>query len=172
MTILKFPAFKASKELEAFVKDRCGAHFVCTADGKCIDSLEGLQAFKQRHGDSWMHAPIPVYPYREDSIWTPEADAAYQAYHDRMHATGSYAFNLEGETALACDHFKDAVTSGLCCTDALALFHIVRDRVAYMERHNGQEPPHRGEFVTACFRIGPELASTGIYLDQYANHFL
>lgn len=164
------PKFRASPELEKFLKAKAGPHYVCD-DIKCsIETLEGLQSFKALHGDSFPTAAIPVFPYAEDSPFSRTGDAAYQAYHDRLHAVGGYQFDIAGEYRLACFHYWDAIDAGLSDRDGMTLFHHVACRVLYHYYHDGQDPPCRATFISACFAIGGRRAARGEYLVQYFDY--
>lgn len=164
--------YKASPELESWLLKVAGPHYVCHDVGAQLTTLDALQRFKALHGFNWRSAPIPVYPYADDSPFTPEADAAYQAYHDRCHALYGFQFCIDGEFRLASFHYNHAKRSGLCEEDCLALFYFVAARVAYHYYcGNGNDPPDRAEFLQACFDCGPEAAARGHYLEQYADLF-
>ncbi len=168
---MKLAKYKASKELEAWLLQQAGPHYVCH-DGRCvIDSLEGLQNFRALHGDSFAQATLPVFPYKDDSPFSEEADAAYQAYHDRLHAEGGYQFDIAGEYKLACYHYHHAKSDGLCEEDCLVLFHHVASRVMYHYYHDGQDPPCRATFISACFAYGTRIAAKGCHEDQMASYF-
>lgn len=162
--------FKASPELEAWLKKQAGPHYVCDDTHCQIDSLEGLQSFRALHGSYFRNAPIPVYPWRYDSPFTPTGDAAYQAYHDRCHAVGGYQFDMGGEYRLACYHYNHARSTGLGEQDALTLYHHVASRVEFHYHHNGDEPPCRATFLAACFAYGGRKAAKGDYLIPYFDY--
>jgi hypothetical protein len=160
--------WRASPALESFLLANCGPHFVCN-EGTCMPDLESLIAWKQEHGDRCHEVPIPVYPYAEDSPFSPEADAAYQAWHDRLHAQEEYEFDMGGEIKLASYQFALAHHAGLPAEDCWGLFYFVYARVMYHYYHDGNEPPHRAKFVQACFKYGCKAAAMGCYEEQYAN---
>lgn len=166
---MSLPRYQASEALEKFLIANAGPHYVCDNEQCYITSLEGLQSFRALHGDDFYHAAIPVYPRASDSPFSVIGDAAYQAYHDRQHALGGYQFDMAGEYRLACAHYTHAKRCGLSEEDALALYYFVCGRVEFMYRHNGEEPPCRATFLTACFRHGRKAAARGDYLLQYAD---
>lgn len=166
--VSKLAPYKASKELEAFLCEHCGPYFVCN-EGTCMGDLEALLRWKAEHGEARYQVPIPVYPYSEDSPFSPEADAAYQAWHDRLHAEGEYAFDMAGELELASYQLGLAHHAGLAEEDCWALFYHVYARVLYHYFHNGSDPVNRAEFITACFLYGCQAAARGEHEEQYAN---
>lgn len=174
--MLRLSKYRASKELEEFLKHHAGPHYVCD-DSKChIDTLGGLVEFRALHGDDFKRAILPVFPYKEDSPFSPVGDAAYQAYHDRLHATHGFQFDMGGEYRLACYHYEHARSEGLSHEDGLVLFHNVASRVMYHYYHNGNDPICRATFISACLgccNTGPYVckhSARGDYEIQYAGY--
>lgn len=161
--------YRASKALEDFIISQAGPHFICQ-DGSCIPDLDSLRRWKERHGDNRFYVPIPVYPRTEDSPFSEQADGAYQAWHDRLHAEYEYEFNICGEFKLASLHMGLCKHAGLPDEDCCMLFHFVATRVMYHYHHNGVDPPDRARFITVCFRDGGRSAARGDYLMQYSDY--
>lgn len=169
MSECHLPPYRASKALEDFIKQQAGPHYVCD-EGTCMTDLDALQRWKEQHGDDRFHTPIPVYPCGSDSPFTPEGDAAYQAWHDRLHAEGEYEFNISGELKLAGVHMALAKRGGLADEDVMFLYHFIVTRVMYHYWHDGAEPPDRARFMSACFQYGCRAAARGDHEMQYAEH--
>lgn len=160
--------YRFGPELEQFLLGQCGPHFVCH-EGTCMPDLDHLVRWKEKNGECRFQTPIPVYPYSPDSPFSPEADAAYQAWHDRLHAENEYQFDMGGELRLAALQFALAHHAGVPDGDCWALFYFVYARVMYMYWHGGNEPPNRAVFLTACFTYGCKEAAKGYYEDQNAR---
>lgn len=170
--------YKASSDLEYFLARNAGPHYVCDSTACHIDTLAGLQDFRALHGDNFTAAPLPVFPYKSDSPFSPRGDACYQAYHDRLHATEGFQFDIAGEYRLACYHYQHARDEGLRHEDALVLFHFVASRVLYHYYHDGEDPPCRATFLSSCMACCNDGMSVcvhsarGDYEMQYARLFL
>jgi hypothetical protein len=165
----KLVPYRASEKLESFLLSNCGPYFVCDT-GTCMTDLQALKEWKIKHGEERFDTPIPVYPYASDSPFSEQADYAYQAWHDRLHAEGEYEFDMAGEIKLAAYQMALAHHAGLPDSDCWALFFHVYARVLYHYYHDGMDPPHRAEFITACFVYGCRNAALGCYLDQYNDY--
>lgn len=163
------PRYRVSRQLEDFIKSQAGPHFVCDT-GTCMTDLAALERWKEQYGDNRFSTPIPVYPYKEDSPFSCEGDAAYQAWHDRLHAEGEYEFTISGEIRLAGLHMALTKRAGLADSDCMFLYHFIVSRVMYQYWHDGNDPPDRARFISACFQYGCQSAARGDYEMQYADY--
>lgn len=167
--MMQLQPYRFGPEIEQFLAAHCGPHFVCN-EGTCMPDLNSLVRWKEQHGDDRFSTPIPVYPYSPDSPFSPEGDAAYQAWHDRLHAEHEYAFDMGGEIKLASLQFALAHHAGVPDRDCYALFYFVYARVMYHYWHDGVDPSDRARFITACFVYGCKEAAKGCYEEQYSDY--
>lgn len=163
--------YRASKELEDFMETQAGPYYIC-AEGTCMPDLDALRRWKEKHGDARFDAPIPVYPRSPDSPFSERGDAAYQAWHDRLHAEHEYEFNICGELKLAGHHMALAKRAGLSDEDVMFLYHFIVSRVCYHYYHNSEEPLDRARFISACFLFGCRAAARGDHELQYSDYFV